>query len=76
MNPYSFRHTRPGQFSGVILVIGVLAVIASAFAMGLGYLNAPDRPVLQGIRADILFCGVGLLVASVLLSVAARNRPH
>jgi hypothetical protein len=76
MDPSSLGHSRLGQLSGVLLVIGLLAVIASGFAMGLGHLHAPDRPVFRGIRAYILFCSIGLLVVSVLLGLAARSRTH
>ena len=76
MDPSSSRHTRVNRFSAALLVIGLLAVIASSFAMGLGHLNAPDRPLLQGTPAVGLFGGIGLLVVSVLLHLATRNRSH
>jgi hypothetical protein len=74
MDPSSSRDTRVARLSAVLLVIGLLAVIASSFAMGLGHLNAPDRPLLQGVRAYGLFGGIGLLVVSVLLHLVTRNR--
>jgi hypothetical protein len=64
------RHVARLNF--VLFSLGILTTVISAFALGLRYLAEPEAPIPGSEYFPALLCGIGVLVASLLVEIILR----
>ncbi|MFO7653560.1 MAG: hypothetical protein R6X25_07025 [Candidatus Krumholzibacteriia bacterium] len=59
---------RERRLAGALIAFGLLAVILSAFSMGLRHLDPEPGPVTGGGRGAVMFVGILVTIAGVMIS--------
>jgi hypothetical protein len=63
---------RLARLNFVLFSLGILTTVISAFALGLGYLAEPKTPIIGSEYFPALLCGIGVLVASLIVEIVLR----